>query len=250
MKHLSFKHSGHAGDIIYSLAAVQHICNLKGCKADYYIKLNVKTDIKNHPSGSVMISPSMYDFIAPLIAAQPYINTVQPYAGEDVDYDLDTFRDGLVNLSAGSISLWYAHDYPELTPDLSKQWLYVDPMDALDKPILARTERYLNALTFPQLPLGDAYFIGVDKEWQIVTQIPHKLRRLKVLTALEMAVSIAAAPYVVSNQTLFFAIAEGLKVPRILEQYYSAPNVIPQGGKWGTYTTMDQLRNILAIFAK
>jgi hypothetical protein len=250
MKQLSFKHSGHAGDIIYSLASVKHICDKTGSKALYYIKINALTTIKGHPNGAVMVNMGMFNFLKPLIEAQYYIAEVLPYQGEEIDYDLDTFREGLVNLSAGNIALWYAHYYPELMPDLSHPWLDVEPMEALSKPILARTERYLNHLTFPQLAIGDAYFVGVDKEWQIATQLPNKLERLQVSNAYELANYIAAAPYVISNQTLFFAIAEGLKVTRILEQFFYAPNVIPQGGEWYTYTTQEQLKKIITIFAK
>ena len=245
-KYITFKHSGHAGDIIYSLASVKHICEERNCKAIFYIAINKKTEIKGHPVGSVMVSPAMFNFIEPLISFQSYIESCEMYAGQEVDYDLDCFRDGLLNLSAGNIALWYSTYYPELRPDLSKAWLECSNMSHCDTlPILARTERYLNPFTFPQNYLKEGHFIGVDKEWQIVNQLPHNITRLEVEDALDMANHIKAAPFVVSNQTLFFAIAEGLKVKRVLEQYFYAPNVIPQGGEWYTYTTNDQCKKLL-----
>jgi hypothetical protein len=242
---LSFKHSGHAGDIIYSLASVKHICEKKKAKAIYYIKIGEPTNIKGHPTGSVMINQKMFDFLHPLLISQSYIADVLPYQGEDVDYNLDCFRDNAVNLSAGNIATWYANYYPELNPDLSKPWISASSYKKIEQPILARTERYLNPLTAPHLLLLGAKFIGVDREWAIINQLTTKLYRLEVDSALKLARHIASAPFVVSNQTLFFAIAEAMKVPRILEQYFYAPNVIPQGGEWYIYTTQEQLKKIL-----
>lgn len=242
---ITFKHSGHAGDIIYSLASVKYICEQKKAKAIFYIKINAPTEIKDHPVGSVMVSPAMYKFIEPLISFQDYIHEVKMYSGEKVDYDLDCFRDNILNLSAGNIALWYSPYYPELRPDLNQPWLKCKQIKPIFMPILARTERYLNPLTFPQAYIGQGYFIGVDKEWDIIKQLRHNLERLKVSNALDMANHIQAAPYVVSNQTLFFAIAEGLKTKRVLEQFRYAPNVIPQGGEWYTYTTNDQCKKLL-----
>jgi hypothetical protein len=252
--HITFKHSGHAGDIIYSLASIKHLCEKRNTKAILYIAINVPTTAKDHPMGSVMIPMKMFDFLHPLIAYQDYIEKCEPYAGQQVDYDLDVFRDKTVNLSAGNIALWYSNHYPELSPDLSKPWLKtwfkLQPPNEEDKkytymPILARTTRYLNPFTFPQNYINRGHFIGVDKEWQIINQLPHNLERIEVDNALHLSYCINNAPYVVSNQTLFFAIAEGLKVKRVLEQYFHAPNVIPQGGEWYTYTTNDQCKKLL-----
>jgi len=244
-KIITFKHSGHAGDLIYSLASVKYLCEKENALANFYININAKTDIKGHPSGNVMIPQGMYDFLYPLIVNQKYINNVEVYRNQGIDYDLDLFRTQQppINLSAGNIATWYSLVYHELTPDLSNPWLSVDPL-VTSKVVLARTERYLNPLTHPQ-GYVKGLFVGTDREWAIIDQTPHELERKKLSTALEMAQLIAGAKYVVSNQTLFFAIAEGLKARRVLEQYWYAPNVIPQGGEWYIYNTNDQLKNIL-----
>jgi hypothetical protein len=61
---------------------------------------------------------------------------------------------------------------------------------------------------------------------------------LQVEDALHMAEVIAGCDTFVGNQSFPFAIAEGLKVTRVLESYQGAPNVIPIGGK--TYQFYDQ----------
>jgi hypothetical protein len=44
-----------------------------------------------------------------------------------------------------------------------------------------------------------------------------------------------------------FSIAEQLKVPRILEQYAHAPNVIPQGGEYFVCHTKEQFNKAISI---
>ena len=246
MNIITFKHSGHAGDIIYSLASIAHICKKKEAKAILYIACNVKTDLKNHPSGSVMIPDKMYEFLRPLIVIQKYIAGVEKYDGREVDYDLDLFRTQFpnINLSATAITHWYGMVYPELFPDLSYPWIRVSPI-LHNEVILARTERYLNALTNPQGNIDKGIFMGTKREWDIVNQLPNNLQYKQVESALEMARMISGAKYVISNQTLFFAIAEAMKVPRVLEQYWYAPNVIPTGGQYYIYNTNEQLKKIL-----
>lgn len=246
MNTITFKHSGHAGDIIYALASIRHICKKTESKAILYIACNIKTDLKNHPSGSVMIPDKMYDFLRPLIIIQKYIADVRRYDGSKVDYDLDLFRTKTppINLSATSIAQWYGMISPELFPDLSHPWIRVSPK-LTNEIVMARTERYLNPLTNPHGNISKGLFVGTQREWDIVNQLPHNLKRHEVSTALEMAQLIAGAKFVLSNQTLFFAIAEAMKVPRVLEQYWHAPNVIPTGGEYYIYNTNEQLKNIL-----
>lgn len=244
MNTITFKHSGHAGDIIYSLASVQHLCEARNTQAIFYIAIGVKTDIKGHSSGETMIPGRMFTFLRPLIESQPYISEVKPYQGEAVDYDLDLFRsqNPPLNLSGGNIAHWYSQVYPELNPNLARPWLYVDPIRS--GVLLARTERYLNPLTMPHALIKGS-FIGTDREWAIINQHPNGLQRLKVDTALDMAQHITGSDLVISNQTLMFAIAEALKVRRILEQFWFAPNVIPCGGEYFIYNTQEQLKKIL-----
>jgi hypothetical protein len=76
-------------------------------------------------------------------------------------------------------------------------------------------------------------------------QLNCKFEHLKVKDALEMAMFIYASPLFLGNQSMPFAIAEGLKVDRILEHYQSCPNVIPVGGNAKIFHTQEQLIKII-----
>jgi hypothetical protein len=233
-----FKHSGHSGDIIYSLALVHAYWKLTGVKSSYQIKLNVESQTKGHSMGKYMISRAAFDFLKPLLLAQPYISEVVPYKeGDHIDYDLDVFREKPINLSSGHIALWNCLEYPELTPDLSQPWLYINSGAKYGK-IMARSMRYTNPM-ISYAGIGGASFIGLENEYKWACQyLNAQLSHLKINDALAMAQVIAGCDVFVGNQSFPFAIAEGLKVTRILESYQGAPNVIPIGGK--AYQFYDQ----------
>jgi hypothetical protein len=226
-----FKHSGHSGDIIYSLALVHAYWKMTGVKASYQIKLNVESQTKGHSMGKYMISRQTFDFLKPLLLAQPYISEVVPYKeGDHIDYDLDIFREKPINLSSGHIALWNCLEYPELTPDLSQPWIYCEPFTVASK-IMARSMRYTNPM-ISYAGMGAGGFIGLPNEYKWVCQyLNSDLTHLQVEDALHMAEVIAGCDTFVGNQSFPFAIAEGLKVTRVLESYQGAPNVIPIGGR-------------------
>jgi hypothetical protein len=245
-KNITFKHSGHSGDIIYSLAMVQRAYEVYGKKAIYYIKLDVKTDVKGHSMGATMVNKNTFEFLKPLLMQQPYIEDVLPYEGQQVDYDLDVFRTQHINLSANSIALWNAYSYPDIYPDISKKWLHV-PETCVKclTPIVARSLRYTNPF-ISYAVIGDAYFIGMEEEYKFSKQqLNCKFEHLKVDTALGMAIFINNCPLFLGNQSMPFAIAEGLKVDRILEHYQACPNVIPVGGNAKIFHTQEQLIKII-----
>ena len=113
--YIKVKHSGNAGDIIYSLSSMHQYCEENKCKIVYYIKIGVPSGFtdETHPTGAVMMNDFMFDFIAPLLKAQPYIHEVIKLGKDEnmvVDYDLDLFRKSYVNLSAGNIQNWIAKE--------------------------------------------------------------------------------------------------------------------------------------------
>jgi hypothetical protein len=242
---LTFKHSGNAGDIIYALASVKHICEKQNTKAIIYLHLNQSSSFNHHVTGDVMLNQKMYDMIKLLLEYQDYIEKVEPYAGQIIDYNLDAFRNNKVNLSAGNIATWYSFPYPELNPDLSQAWLTAPKVNQI-LPVANRTERYVNPLIMYDL-IGKCDFIGVDREYKIISQYTSNFNHLKVMDFLEMAAVINSSPLFLGNQSLAFAIAEGLKVKRILESFYNAPNVIPQGGEWYQFNDQKQLKKILEL---
>ena len=92
--YIKVKHSGNAGDIVYSLSSMYDYCTENNCKIVYYIKIGVPSGFtdETHPTGAVMMNDFMFDFLAPLLKAQPYIHEVIKVGKDEnvlVDYDLE-----------------------------------------------------------------------------------------------------------------------------------------------------------------
>jgi hypothetical protein len=240
---ITFKQSGHSGDLIYSLASVKYLCEKLNVQCIFYVGINVEADFTGHSMGKYMISPKVYDMLYPLLMAQDYIAEVKPYVNEKIDYDLDQFRKENINTAAFNIALWHSYVYTELTPDLSQPWIKVKPRE-IDLPIVNRTLRYTNGLINYNI-FKEAYFIGVDMEWRMVNSMLNaNYKRIVVNDFLEMAECIAGTPMFLGNQSMAFALAEAMKVPRALESFQQCPNVIPQGGQWAVFRNQNELNRL------
>jgi hypothetical protein len=63
-----------------------------------------------------------------------------------------------------------------------------------------------------------------------------------------MAQIISSCKLFIGNQSSSYAIAEQLKVPRLLEVFNQCPNVIPIGGEGYGYYTTENLKYYLTKF--
>jgi hypothetical protein len=255
METITFKHSGNAGDIIYSLPSIKMICDKQNKEAVIYIKLNQPSGFTDsqHPLGGVMMNKVMYDLLKPLLTAQSYVKDVLYFEEESVpaiDYDLDRFRVDNLNLSSGNIAQWINNSYPELRPNLYEPSIQVlDNIKAKDYIIVNRSSRYQN-LFFDYSQLSkyeNVYFVGVESEFKALRLHNPNIIHLQVPNFLKMAEYIDNCQLFIGNQSMAFAIAEQLKVPRILEQYAHAPNVIPQGGEYFVCHTKEQFNKAISI---
>lgn len=254
-KVISFKHGGNCGDLVYALSVIKDKVDRENCKADIYIHLNQPSSFTDatHPVGNVMMNETMFEMLKPLLESQSYIESVEVYTDQHIDYNLDLFRLECKNLSAGDIKLWYSIPYPELRCETSTMALdFLAPLNfalyAEHYVVINRSSRYNNPLIdytmIAELGLK-MYFVGVEKEYEVMKALCPEVEYYPVKDFLEMAQLIVGARCFFGNQSMAFAIAEQLKVPRVLEQYYGCPNVIPQGGDWYTYQTNEQFHNII-----
>lgn len=249
MKTISFKSSGPSGDLISFLPAVKTACENLGAKADIYMWLDQKAFYYHgaeHPYDS-MFPHKAYVWMKPLIEAQSYVNSFNIWKGEAITVDMDVHRTKYIGMPYGSIHRWLGFCYPDTQCDLSKPWLEVpylpvpwesDQPQAAQSPygkvLINRTSRYNKPYLrywFLQQYEKDMMFIGLpeehekfNKDWGL--SIPH----LKVDNFLELAIAIKCCKFFMGNQSMCYAIAEGLKSPRLLEVCEFAPNVIPMGG--------------------
>lgn len=250
-KPYTFKTSVYTGDIIYTLPGIRQSCQKAGVKADIYFWLDRQFkpsyEGHNHPYGLNEYALSM---MKPLLESQEYVNKVAEWKGENIAVDLDVLRtNSVTSMPYGSIMRWPFHIWPDMQCDLSKPWIdilvslfpsedryghkYLVHPVTMNKIVINRTSRWKNdmihyfflrdyaqELIFAGLPQEHEAFC---KEWDI------KIPLLEVTDFLDLAVALKSCRFFIGNQSLCFAIAEAMKIPRILEICPFAPNVIPTG---------------------
>lgn len=228
---LSLAHSGNAGDVIYALPAAGALAG--GQPFRLFLKAGVDSGLPagSHPVGNVRLDDAMIARLVPLLQAQQGIASAARHAGEPLDADLDAFRDAPIDTERGHIARWYCAVFA-VSVDLSRPWLSVPPLPGLeDTVVVARSSRYRNpALDWRALRrLPKLAFVGLEPEFDDLRRLLPSLEFVRTDDFLHLARVIRGCRFFVGNQSAPFALAEALKVPRILEAYGRLPNVIPDG---------------------
>ena len=223
--------SGHIGDLIYSLSATKKASELHGEKIDFHIGFREQNTTLNHPGGGYCMNPISYAYIKPLLEFQPYIQSVQMNAHPDIVYDFDKFRRHNLNLAAGDLRRNQFLVYPELMCDLHEPCIEAtEPIPYFaDKILLNFSSRYRNYdINYFPLKEHKCVFFGYESEYIAFTdrwQLDCEL--IKCQDALMLATILGSSKAFIGNQSSTYAIAEQMKVKRLLEVCVQSPNVIP-----------------------
>ncbi len=230
---INFSHSGHAGDIIYSIPTMLELA--KGKKINLYLTLNQPnrdfTKQMRHPNGNVMLTQKSVDLFAPLLLAQPDFARCEAHQGQPIHYDLTAFRSFPFDYRMGSIARWYFLTYG-ISRDLGKPWLQVTPNSSFnDAIVLARSSRYRTPnisysflKKYPRI-----VFVGMPDEFADMQQQIPDLIYQPVPNFYELAAVIAGSKLFIGNQSFPFSLAEAVKVKRVLEVFPQCPNVVVEG---------------------
>lgn len=250
---ITYKHSCTSGDILYWLSGIKRAWELYGKKGIVYQRIDQPGFFyqgAQHPYNGVMMNQYAFDMLKPLILAQPYIEDWREWKGETIMIDMDKVRVMKPLMPYGNIIKWFGYCFGDIMPDVSNEWIYIKRSlkegtgtspwfeedknpDLFEKILINRTSRYRNqwiSYFFLQTYKDKLVFSGLPdehqafcKEWEL--DIPL----LEVKDFYELAVAIKSCKFYIGNQSMGFAIAEAMKVPRILEVCPEAPNVDPVG---------------------
>ncbi len=201
---ISWLHGGDSGDVIYSLATMQ-------AAGGGHLYLTC-IDGTREPMDSRKI-----EFLAPLLGAQRYVLSVGPWQGEPITKDFNVMRNMMLpHLDLATMHWRAVMDAGEL--DVTLPWLNAPGSTRHGRPVFARSSRYRNPNWEPfwaelKAAAQDAIFVGTTAEFDDFRHGEHHFAQ----NALDLAQTIQGGSVFVGNQSFPYAIAEGLKMGRLLE---------------------------------
>ena len=229
-KSLNFLHSGHTADIVNVLPSIKelskdHECNL-------YINVNKPLNLyyHKHPARKVYINDKIFKMLLPLLQKQKYINKVEKFDGQEIDINFDIIRELPINLLFDNTK--YSNPITGYQPDLNLPYLEVDSHnDIKGKIVIQRTFRYRNRFINYEFlnNYKNLLFVGTKEEFDDMYFTVKNLEFYDCKDFLEMASIIKASKFIIANSSLVFPIAEGLKIPRLLEACPHFPAAQPHG---------------------
>jgi hypothetical protein len=246
---IKFKTSSPAGDLMSMLPGIKKLCEDKNKRAIIYQRLDVAGigyegaihPFKNEIGDEVMMNEYMLNMLKPLLESQDYIEKFETYTGQEYDIDLDKVRmQVFTNQPLGSINRWIFYVYPQMTCDLSESWIkkeelphYLALFEFSDKLIINFTFRYRNTIidyNFLKKYQDKVVFVGLKEEKDFFCkQWGLEIDHIETNNFRELAALFATAKGFLGNQSFCYQLAEGLKIPRILELSPVIPNVVPTG---------------------
>lgn len=237
------------GDVLYSLYFATHFT--RGDAFDYVLQYGVpyRFDPSRRPH---LMERADSEFIAPLLAAQPYIHDVRITADSRVPgecYVLDGFRRYMRRVIGREIRSWY-YGARERIPEgeFSRPVLTVSEQpERLGVIAICFTPRYRPAFDLSPLrkSRADVIFVGLPSEHEAFCREYFPVYHYPVLDALDMLELVSACRGFVGNVSGTYAIMECAKIPRILCLEPNRGNVRPQGGFCREASSSNQLETYL-----
>jgi hypothetical protein len=262
-----FKFSQLPGDLINFLPGIKHVCERDNKKAVIMLGLDIEWQspwAQTRKDKSTLTMETM-DSLKPLLLSQDYIEDVVSWQevdkvgysmwcsffkmlrtpGEIMEFHNQYFKH-IVDLDKiylvpniiphGNIHRWPWYCYPDMACNLAEPWLFVEPDEGLgDYIVVNRTLRARNKnIDYSFLkPFQDKImFVGLVDEWiEFCKDNDMEVRHHQASDILTLATIIRSSRFFIGNQSLCFALAEAMKVPRILEVCPELPNVVPSGDK-------------------
>lgn len=244
---ISIKHSFNAGDLISLLPGMSNLFRTQGIKFNIFQRLNLEayyyenatSPIVNVAGKMVCMNEEMFARLSPLIQSQEYIERFEVFNGQMYDLNLDATRDSnWIPIPNGQIHHWSWSLCPELSCDLSKQWISVSENNLYkeqysDKIIINRTHRYNNPYInyfFLKQYKDNVAFVGVNSEYEkFCKDFELDIPLVKSDNFYQLAQIINSAKGFLGCQSFLWHVADAMKVHRILELCTEYPNTFPTG---------------------
>ena len=178
----------------------------------------------------VFLTDTNVDMLLPLFMNQPYIHKVDKYTNQEIDIDLNLIREMPIDFNIDSVR-WYSQ-LTGIHTDLSVPYIFAEPHDVIkNKVTIMRNVRRKNYFTNYKFlkKYENLLFIGLNDEYENLKKEVPNLEFYDCKDFLEMAQIIKSSKLFLGNLSFGYTIAEGLKIPRLLESVPEFPLVYPNG---------------------
>lgn len=220
-KDKTFYTCGNLGDIIYCLPTMRAM-------QDGVLLIGPKQTCGKAPTRAPM-TREMFDIIAPLLRRQPYLKRVE-WVDEPgtVHWDFNQFR---LTYHDRTRNLAYAMLNHAGLPDFhaDRAWLHLDRQSGeWPKVIINRSPRYQNP-DFDWKGIvkqfgKESVFVGLKTEYEAFCRDFGRIEYRPTKDLLEAAMLLRNAQLFIGNQSCIRAIAEGFKMPVIVEESPKFPD--------------------------
>lgn len=231
-KELSFLHYGHLGDVVNSLPVIKELSKTHKCNFYIQAKKPLESNARHYKrfGDYVFLTDTNVDMLLPLFINQPYIHKVDKYTNQEIDIDLNLIREMPIDFNIDSVR-WYSQ-LTGIHTDLSVPYIFAEPHDVIkNKVTIMRNVRRKNYFTNYKFlkKYKSLLFIGLNDEYKDLKKEVPNLEFYDCKDFLEMAQIIKSSKLFLGNLSFGYTIAEGLKIPRLLESVPEFPLVYPNG---------------------
>ena len=231
-KELSFLHYGHLGDVVNSLPVIKELSKTHKCNFYIQAKKPLEPNARHYKrfGDYVFLTDANVDMLLPLFMNQPYIHKVDKYTNQEIDIDFNLIREMPTNFNLDCIGCY--SNITGVHADLSIPNIYVEPHKIIkNKVVIIRSlERKNPLVNYKFLKKYDSLlFIGMNDEYEDLKKEVPNLEFYDCNDFLEMAQIIKSSKLFLGNLSFGYTIAEGLKIPRLLESVPEFPLVYPNG---------------------
>ena len=231
-KELSFSHCGHLGDIINALPTIKELSKTHKC--NFYIDAEkpLEPNARNYKKfgDKVYLTNKNVNMLFPLLSKITYIQNFDKLTNQKVDIDFNLIRKMPINFNIDSVR-WYSH-LTGVHANLIEPYIFADAHKYIkNKVVIMRNTRRKNYLINYKFLKNykDLVFIGLEEEYEDLKKEVPNLEFYNCKNFLEVAEIIKASKFYLGNLSFGYTIAEGLKVPRLLESVPEFPLVYPNG---------------------